>query len=192
MPPAEHPSLALRVSELERQRATEALSDAYSQGRLDEVELDRRLTAVMTAKTRRDLNASLYGIPPAVRPVRVQPPGPQANIGGGLAHLSSLFVWILGPLLVYAVSPAGSPSRNEAARAFNFQLITGLGFIPVVVLLGILAPSESVIVPLVVLGWWLAWLTLTIVGGVRAFAGQPWSNPVTRLIRWEALSSGGR
>ncbi|WP_300083628.1 DUF1707 domain-containing protein, partial [Propioniciclava sp.] len=85
MPPAEHPSLALRISDLERQRATEALSDAYCQGRIDEVELDRRLTGVMTAQTRRDLNASFYGIPPAVRPVGVRAPGNQGTFGGGVA-----------------------------------------------------------------------------------------------------------
>ncbi len=190
MPPAEHPSLALRISDLERQRATEALSDAYCQGRIDEVELDRRLTGVMTAQTRRDLNASFYGIPPAVRPVGVRAPGNQGTFGGGVAHLSGLFTWILGPLFVHAVSPSGSPARREAAKAFNFQLVAGIAFFVTVVLGGFLLP-EAVTGLLATLGWF-SWLVLTIVGGARAFSGQPWNNPVTRVVRWEALDPRGR
>lgn len=190
MPPAEHPSLALRISDLERQRATEALSDAYCQGRIDEVELDRRLTSVMTAQTRRDLNASFYGIPPAVRPVGVRAPGSQGTAGGGLAHLSGLFTWILGPLFVHAVSTPGSPARREAAKAFNFQLVAGIAFFVTVVLGGFLLP-EAVTGLLATLGWF-SWLVLTIVGGARAFSGQPWNNPVTRVVRWEALDPRGR
>ena len=55
MYPAERPSPSLRVSDADRQRATEALSDAYCQGRLDEVEFDHRVGLALGAQTRGEL-----------------------------------------------------------------------------------------------------------------------------------------
>lgn len=186
-----HHSLDLRVGDVERSSAESALQDAYSAGRLDEVELDERLGMVMTAQTRRDLNASLAGLPPRI--MAPQPRvahHPRATGLGAVAHLSSLFTWIFGPLFFYAVATPGTPARREAAKAFNFQLIAGLLLLATAIVGGVLLP-EGVMGPLMGLGW-LGWLVLTITGGARALSGQPFSNPVTRLIRLEALRTDGR
>lgn len=180
-----HP--ALRVSDADRHHATQRLSDAYCDGRLDEVELDQRLSAAMSAQTRRDLAASLAGLPPALRPAG---PTRSGTAVGGLAHLSGLFTWIFGPLIVHALATPGSASRKESAKAFNFQLVAGITFLVTAVVAGMLLPDGAVAA--IMLAGWLGWLTLTIVGGARALAGQPWRNPVLRVVRWEALDTRGR
>lgn len=189
---SEHPSLSLRVSDVERARAESLLQDAYCEGRLDEVELDQRLGMVMVAQTRRDLNASVSGLPPRVAAARlaVSPKNPQATGLGAAAHLSALFTWIFGPLFFFAVSTPGTPARREAARAFNFQLVAGVLFIVTAIVSGILLP-EAVTGLLMALGW-VGWLTLTVVGGARALAGQPWQNPVLRVLKLEVLDPRAR
>ncbi|MDN5570804.1 MAG: DUF1707 and DUF4870 domain-containing protein [Propionibacteriaceae bacterium] len=181
-----HP--ALRVCDADRQRATQILSDAYCEGRLDEVELDQRLSAAMSAQSRHDLAASLAGLPPEVRHRDLA--RRTGNASAGFAHLSALFTWIFGPLLVHALATPGSVSRKESAKAFNFQLISGILFLVTAIVAGTLLP-EAVVAPVMLAGW-LAWLSLTIVGGARALAGQAWRNPVTRVVRWEALDTRGR
>ena len=186
-----HHSLELRVGDVERQRAETLLQDAYCEGRLDEFELDQRLGMVMTAQTRRDLNASVAGLPARIVPPRpVVARHPQATVLGGVAHLSSLVSWIFGPLFFYAVATPGTPSRREAAKAFNFQLIAGLACIVTAVIGGMILP-EAVVGTLMVTGW-LGWLVLTVMGGARAFSGQRFVNPVTQVIRIEPLRTDGR
>ena len=53
----------LRVSDAERQRVAEALSQHYSDGRLNDTELHERLDAAMGAKTRDDLAPLLVDLP---------------------------------------------------------------------------------------------------------------------------------
>ncbi|MFP5416203.1 MAG: DUF1707 and DUF4870 domain-containing protein, partial [Actinomycetes bacterium] len=186
----EHPSLSLPVTEADRDRAEEALKDAYCTGRLDEVEFDRRLDLVLRARTRRDLNATFDGLPPAPR----RPSGTAQTAGSGIgavAHLSALFTWILGPLLVYGASAPGSPGRREAAKAFNFQLIMAIVLV-LTVLLGAIPLVPDVLVGALVTAGWLSWLVLTIVGGARALSGQPWQNPVMKVLRLEVLDSRTR
>ena len=180
------PSLDLRVGDTERARAEALLQDAYCAGRLDEVELDERLWMVMTAQTRRDLNASVAGLPARfVAPRAVAPRSPQATSLGATAHFSGLLTWIFGPLFLYACSTPGTPARREAAHAFNYQLVAGLTFLVTAIVGGILLPEAAmeVIMPL----GWVGWLLLTIVGGARALSGQRWNNPLTRLIRLRVL-----
>lgn len=191
--PTEHPSLSLRVSDAERGRAESLLSDAYAAGRLDEVELDRRLGMVMTAQTRRELNVAVAGLPrtptaPFVAPVPARPAS--ATGMGGVAHLSGLVSWIVGPLLIHTLAAPGSATRREAARAFNFQLVAGVACIVVAVVTGILLPDP--LVGLIMTLGWVGWLVLTITGGARALSGQPWSNPVSRVIPLRVLDETGR
>ncbi len=191
MYPAERPSPSLRVSDADRQRATEALSDAYCQGRLDEVEFDHRVGLALGAQTRGELQQCLYGLPP--RPVGVAPLPVPAATGSGvgaMAHFSALFTWIFGPLAIYALGQPGSVARREAAAAFNFQLIAGVACILTAVVGNILLP-DAILGAAMVAGW-LGWLVLTITGGARALAGQPWTNPVMRVVRWEALEGKKR
>lgn len=189
--PAEHPSLSLRVNDAERTRAESVLSDAYAVGRLNEVELDQRLGMVLRAQTRRELNAAVVGLPQTpVSFAPVVPRDPEASVMGGLAHLSGLVSWIFGPLLLHALASPGSAARREAARAFNFQFVAGLSCIVVGMVAGVLLP-ESFVGLVMTLGW-VGWLGLTVVGGARALSGQPWRNPVTRVIPLRVLDETGR
>lgn len=54
----------LRVSDAERGAIGEALSRHFADGRLDQGELDERMGAAMSAKTRRDLAGLLADLPP--------------------------------------------------------------------------------------------------------------------------------
>ena len=101
-----------------------------------------------------------------------------------LAHLSPLFSWLLGPLLVFALTEPGSYPRREAAKAFNFQLTSTIAGLGATVLA---AFSWSLFGRLLSL-MFLAWLVLTVVGGVKALKGEDWTNPVKQIIKLEPLS----
>lgn len=194
----EHPSLTMRVTAEQRDRAEALLKDAYADGRLDEPEFDSRIDQVLAAQTRRDLNQAFYGLveiptsapetqpPPAPHqaPVRLEP-GQQPGRGlAAFAHLSVFFAWLLGPGLVYATSPAGSYPRREAAKAFNFQLLSAAVLVPLYIVAGI--PGFDL------LDWLLSlvgisWLVLTLVGGAKALKGEDWRNPVRDILKLEVL-----
>jgi uncharacterized Tic20 family protein len=193
-----HPSLQMSVTPEQRERAVAWLQQAYAEDRIGESELDWRLGQVLEAGSRRDLNQAFYGIvavpiasqamglhpayQPLVRPEVRQQVGRGA---AGFAHLSVFFLWLLGPLLVYGVSTPGSYARREAAKAFNFQL---LSFVLVVgsAIVASIFPGDSIdLVPaLMVLGWFV----LTIVGAAKALQGEDWRNPATRALRMHVLS----
>ena len=186
MPAMPQPYSAQRVSDVDRHRAADTIQEAYSQGRLDEVELDERLSLALNARTRADLQHCLVGLPPAplmaFRPAAVAKTGSTA---GGLAHLSALVSWIFGPLLVYATAAPGSATRAEAAKAFNFQLTFGTAFLLTAIVGGMLLPEG--LTAALVLAEWIMWVVFTIVGGARALSGQPWRNPVMAVLPWRAL-----
>jgi adenylate cyclase len=56
-------SLELRVSDEARERVTERLQRAYRRGRIDQVELERRVGIVLKARTREDLRAVTHDLP---------------------------------------------------------------------------------------------------------------------------------
>lgn len=176
-----HASLDLRVGDSERARAQAILQDAYAAGRLDHSEFDQRLGLVLTAQTRRDLNRSVSGLPaPLMTPSMVAPRHPQATAMGALAHFSGLLTWIFGPLFLYAAATPGTPARREAAKAFNFQLVAGIACLVTAIVGGIVLP-EALMGPIMALGW-VGWLQLNVIGGARALNGQPFINPVTRVL----------
>src|SRR5882757_2906925 len=53
----------MRVSDAEREAAAAELREHFASGRLDQDELDQRLTSVFAAKTRADLNALFTDLP---------------------------------------------------------------------------------------------------------------------------------
>ena len=192
----EHPSLSMYVTPDQRDRAEQFLQEAYADGRISEDEFDRRIGQVISSTTRKDLNVAFYGLvnvpgpskamglhpayQPMVRPETKQ----QAGRGvAGLAHFSVFFLWILGPGLFFAMSPAGSYARKEAAKAFNFQLITIISFVTVAVVKGITGVDLDWMFGVMFLGW----LVLTIVGGAKAFQGENWRNPVKTVLKLEVL-----
>lgn len=194
--PFEHPSLGQPVTEDQRDRATAWLQEAYADGRLSEEEFDQRIGQVISAGTRRELNAAFYGlvsvpmasqalgVHPAYQPVSQQ----YQKVGRGaaaFAHFSAFFTWIFGPLVVYLASSRGTYARREAAKAFNFQVTAALAGV-----LGLIASAlipdalSHIVMPLL----WLGWLLGTIIGGAKAAQGEDWTNPVKKVVRFEILS----
>ena len=198
----EHPSLSLPVTPEQRDRAEHWLQEAYADGRISELEFDRRIGQVISADSRRELNEAFFGlvqvtapsqalgVHPAYRPLVRPETRIQAGRGvAALAHFSPFVLWLLGPVLVFALAQPGSYPRREAAKAFNFQLISALAFIGTIIVAAIteLAVFEWML-PLMFIGWFL----LTIVGGAKALQGEDWKNPVRHVIKLEALSERGR
>ena len=102
-----------------------------------------------------------------------------------LAHFLGLFTWIVGPGIIYAISPAGSESRKEAGKAFNFQVIAMLALI-VGGVASIILPNwmDNILFPVL----WLGWLLGTVFGGAKAAQGEDWTNPATKVTRLRILS----
>ncbi|QGN33298.1 DUF1707 and DUF4870 domain-containing protein [Microlunatus sp. Gsoil 973] len=206
----EHPSLSTHVSTEQRDRAADYLKAAYAEGRISEAEFDRRIGLVLGAVTRKDLNEAFFGlvdVPPVDAPggpnpyasgsFRSQagygylsptssglPVRHEGSPGGALAHFSGLFTSVLGPGIGYAVSSPGSLARRESAKAFNFQLVALIGLVIGGTLQGI--THSGLIGFLVGLGW-VAWVVLSIVGGVKAAQGEDWTNPVTKAVKLRVL-----
>jgi uncharacterized Tic20 family protein len=208
----EHPSLRTPVTTEQRDRAEQHLQAAYAEGRISEQEFDRRIEQVLSASTRKELNEAFYGLveAPTYSPSSfdqgsydqtsygqgsysaMQPYGhqrhpanqQQGTPGGALAHFSGLFTSILGPGIGYAVSPQGSPARQEAAKAFNFQLIS---LIALVIAGTVGAVVDIGLVNFLIGLGWLAWVTLSIVGGVKAAQGGNWTNPVSKAVKLKVL-----
>ena len=85
---------------------------------------------------------------PLVRPETRQ----QAGRGvAGFAHFSVFFIWLFGPGLVFALSSPGTYARREAAKAFNFQLISTIAFVVSLLIVG-------GITELAIFGWILSGL----------------------------------
>lgn len=198
----EHPSLRLPVTPEQRTRAENWLQEAYADGRISESEFDRRIGQVISADTRREMNEAFFGlvqvagpsqalgVHPAYQPLVRPETREQAGRGvAALAHFSPFLLWILGPLLVFALAQPGSYVRREAAKAFNFQLVSSVAFIGTTI--------AAAITEFDVFGWLLplmfvGWLILTIVGGAKALQGEDWKNPIKHVIKVEALSERER
>jgi uncharacterized Tic20 family protein len=194
----EHPSLKMHVTPEQRERAEHWLQEAYADGRISEGEFDRRIGQVISSVTRKDLNEAFFGlvqvpmpskamgVHPAYQPMLRPETRQQAGRGvAAFAHFSVFFMWIFGPGLVFALSSPGTYARREAAKAFNFQVISAISFISVAILSGITHWD--------VLGWivplmGLCWLFFTIVGGAKALQGEDWRNPVKSVLKLEVLS----
>ncbi len=196
--PPEHPNLSLLVTDTQRERVVSYLQEAYADGRLTEIELDTRVGQALTARTRRELNASLanlvqvpisssaVSVRPSYAPLRnVYPAATNQRQGvAALAHWSGLASGVVGPVIFYAVSPQGSYVRREAAKAFNFQLLSMIA--------GMIFGVATVPMNngggygfLVVL-----WIVLTVAGGMKALHGKDWTNPVNRIVPFNVLSDG--
>ncbi|HEX4606702.1 MAG TPA: DUF1707 domain-containing protein [Urbifossiella sp.] len=72
----------MRVSDAEREAAATELREHFASGRLNQDELDERLTAVFAAKTRGDLNALFTDLPSSQRDW-ADPSTPAAPRSGG-------------------------------------------------------------------------------------------------------------
>jgi uncharacterized Tic20 family protein len=194
----EHPSLKMYVTPEQRDRAEHWLQEAYADRRISEDEFDRRIGQVISSVTRKELNEAFYGlvqVPTTSRALGVHPayqplvrPETRQQAGRGVAafaHFSVFFVWLFGPGLVFALSTPGTYARREAAKAFNFQLISTVAFIAAGIISAI--TNSDIIGGLFGL-MGLGWLILTIVGGAKALQGEDWRNPVKNVVKLEVLS----
>jgi uncharacterized membrane protein len=193
-----HPSLKMHVTPDQRDRAESWLKEAYADGRISEDEFDRRIGQVISSVTRKELNEAFYGlvqVPTTSRALGVHPayqplvrPETRQQAGRGVAafaHFSVFFAWLFGPGLVYALSTPGTYARREAAKAFNFQLISTVAFIAGMIISGV---THSDIFGGLFGLMWLGWLILTVVGGAKALQGEDWRNPVKSVVKLEVLS----
>lgn len=194
----EHPSLGTPVTSEQRERAEQHLQAVYAEGRITEEEFDRRIGQVLGADNRKELNDAFYGLvevpssPPAATGLspsqsysRMPAQQQEGSVGGALAHFSAFFTFfIIGPGIAYAVSKPGSASRREAAKAFNFQLISMVALLVGGPLTGWL---DWGILNFVMGLASVAWVVLTIVGGVKAAQGDDWKNPVKKVINVNVL-----
>ena len=206
----EHPSLRIPVTAEQRERAADYLKTAYADGRISEAEFDRRIGEVLKAANRKELNDAFFGLvdvsaagpsydsgpssagaygaawqPSGLAPTSHGYPSRQeGSAGGALAHFSGLFTSVVGPGIGYAVSSPGSVARKESAKAFNFQLIS---LIAVVIGGTLQAITDSHLLGFLVGLGWVAWVVLSIIGGVKAAQGERWSNPVTKTVKLHVL-----
>lgn len=194
----EHPSLKMHVTSDQRDRAEDWLKEAYADGRISESEFDTRIGQVLSADNRKELNEAFYGlvhVPSPSQAVGVHPayqpfirPETRDRAGrgvGAVAHFSTLPFWLVGPALVYSLSTPGTYARREAAKAFNFTLVSWIGIFASVVLAGITnLDLFNMISGIIVVGW----VVLSIVGGAKAAHGESWRNPVKQVVKLEVLS----
>jgi uncharacterized membrane protein len=194
----EHPSLKMYVTPEQRDRAEDWLKDAYADGRISESEFDSRIGQVLSAGNRRELNSAFYGLVhvpststaiglhPAYQPlVRPEVRDRAGNGVAAFAHFSTFFFWLLGPAVVYALSSPGTKARREAAKAFNFTLVTFLGLLGSTILGGITNLDVFGMISGIIA---VAWVVLTIVAGAKAAQGENWRNPVRHVARLQVLS----
>jgi uncharacterized Tic20 family protein len=195
--PPMHPSLGLAVTPEQRDRAERFLAEAYADGRLNEFEFDARMDQVLGAQTRKDLNQAFYGlvdVPSTSRALGLHPAyhpslvnqnrdGRAGRAAAAIAHLSPFVSWIFGPLFVYLVAGKGTFAKHEAAKAFNFQIISTVAFVLGGILTGIFDGAMGPLMGL--LG--VAWFVLTLIHGVKAAQGEDWQNPVRKVVKWELL-----
>lgn len=193
----EHPSLTMYVTPEQRDRAEDWLKDAYADGRVSESEFDSRIGQVLGATTRKELNQAFYGLVhvpttssaiglhPAYQPlVRPETRDRAGNGVAALAHFSTFFLWLLGPAVIYALSSPGTRARREAAKAFNFTLVTFFGLVGTSIAAGITnLDLFNVLGGIIFVGW----IVLTIVGGAKAAQGEDWRNPVRHVARLQLL-----
>ena len=194
----EHPSLKMHVTSDQRDRAEDWLKEAYADGRITESEFDTRIGQVLSAGSRKELNEAFYGlvhVPSRSQAVGVHPayqpfirPETRDQAGRGVAafaHFSVFFLWLFGPALVYALSSPGTYARREAAKSFNFTLITFLAFVASGIVGGITDIDLFGMISALIA---VAWVVLTIVGGAKAAHGEDWTNPLKRVTKREVLS----
>ncbi len=103
----------MRVSDAERDAAAAELREHFASGRLDQEELDQRLTAVFAAKTRGDLNAQFTDLP--------------SGAGAGAASSAQpIGAGTYGGRPFGSGSGSGSGWSGGAGRAFGRVLVGGV------------------------------------------------------------------
>ncbi len=180
----EHPSLVLAVTPADRQAAVERLRAAYDEGALTASDYDRRAGMAAMAQSRRDLNTAFLGLVDVTPDDIRRSMAPEAGRGlAVVAHLSGWVLFLVGPLVCYAVAPAGSYARREAAKSVNLSVWTLFGL---AIALVVMMFNDHVGTPLALLigGCW--WLT-SLVAAIQAAKGNDWDHPLKRWLPFEVV-----
>ena len=99
------PDPTMRVGDAERNQVAEALSQHYSDGRLDANEVKERLDKAIGAKTHGDLSGLLSDLPPLPPPV--PPPPPRRR---------RVAMWV-GAVALLNLCPAFKRTKSEGRAA---------------------------------------------------------------------------
>ena len=97
----------------------------------------------------------------------------------GLAGLVIPFGNLLGPLIFWQIKKNEFPFGDDQGKeALNFQITAALAFVACIILMAVLIGFLLIFV----VG--IAWLVLTIMGGIKANNGEYYRYPMTlRLIK---------
>jgi hypothetical protein len=115
----------IRISDAERHEMTETLAKHYSEGRLDQTEMDERVTKAMSAKTRGDLRGLLDDLPP-LGPASGSVPMPASRSRRPFPH--RVLSILLAVFLVASISAALSSPWHVPSVLFlviGFLLLRG-------------------------------------------------------------------
>lgn len=184
------PSLNLLVTDNQRDRVTEFLQQAYADGRIDRLDFDNRVDQALSARTREDLNRAYDGIAhlplasTAIRPAAYrQLPVAGSTAAAGLAHWLAVPAPILGPLAIYLFAARGTPTRREAAKSLNFNVVM-MGLIMV---LGIASNFVSMLNPITGFAT-LVWVMVNVVAGLKAYNGEDWTDPISARVGFRVVN----
>jgi len=120
----------LRVGDAERDRVADLLAEHHAAGRLTLAELDERLTATWSARTRDELTDPLADLPAAPRtPVPAARPQSPPDIGWRM-HLVSYLTVIAGLWLIWALTGGGHPWPIWPMLGWGFGLLGHRGQLP--------------------------------------------------------------
>ncbi|MFT8394690.1 DUF1707 and DUF4870 domain-containing protein [Propionibacterium sp.] len=192
--------LNLPITPAQRDRSVRYLQDCYAQGRLSKEDFDSRISKVLSARNRRELNAAFEGfvrVPLAEQAVGVHPvyrplvnqdrDGEVGRWMGAVAHWSGPVTWIIGPTLMYSVARRGSYARAEAAKAFNTQIGVAAVWIALSIVGHVLGLGW------LVWTWWVIAAVVAVISGIHARDGERWMNPIQRVVPIRLVDeSGGR
>jgi hypothetical protein len=117
----------LRVSDAERQAVADRLAQHFSEGRLDQAELDERVGRAMSARTRADLSGLLHDLPDTGAPA--VPERPRRRRGHPV-----LLVVLLAVLALAAANTAWA-AVPWLWLGLGAAILLRLGFIAAIVLI---------------------------------------------------------
>lgn len=106
-------------------------------------------------------------------PGRAVTAGPDSDTGmAAIAHLLALFLWIVGPILIYATSEDPFVRQN-AANATNWQIML-MVYSTISMFLALLIVGVFMLLALIVMDF-----VFIIVAAIKASEGEAWQYPLT-------------
>lgn len=176
------------ISDTTRENAIALIQRAYAEGRINEPELEHRLSLILEASSVQQLRMTIADLPAS--PQMVTSTEPRIAVtrsrnsttdAAALIHFSGLLSGPIGPGLAWAMTEKDSIANREAAKALNYQLLFMIGFIATG-LLSIFALGLPVSL------WSLGWLAVTIVSAIKASRGEDWENPLTQITGFRPIT----